>query len=290
MELTQLKSFVAVAREGHMTRAAKQLHVTQPALSAQISKLEDELGQRLFDRSSKGMSLTEAGETFLAHVESALKEIEEGQVALDELMGLERGSLAVGGGATATTYLLPELIAQFHAAHPRIQFFVREQASQGVIDAVLSSELDIGIVTMRAGTSLADPLAVHEWVEDELMLIVPPGHPLDGRERFDWHDLDGQPLVLFEAGSAIRNLIDGRLDEAGVDVEIVMELRSIESIKQMVAQGIGAAFVSQFALPDPESGLRARRRAIKRNLAVIHRTDRSISAATRAFLDLIELG
>ncbi len=289
MELTQLKSFVAVAHEGHMTRAAKQLHVTQPALSAQISKLEDELGQRLFDRSSKGMSLTEAGKTFLTHVEAALRKIEEGEVALDELMGLERGSLAVGGGATATTYLLPELIANFHTNYPRIQFFVREQASQGIVEAVLSSELDIGIVTMRAGASLPEALAVHEWVEDELVLIVPPEHPLSGQTHFDWSDLDGLHLVLFEAGSAIRNLIDGRLEDAGIDVDIVMELRSIESIKQMVAQGIGAAFVSQYALPDTRSALRAKDHPIKRVLAVIYRTDQSISAAARAFLDIIDI-
>jgi len=184
---------------------------------------------------------------------------------------------------------LPEIIAQFHTAHPRIQFFVPEQASQGVVEAVLSAELDIGIVTMRAGASLPEPLAVHEWVEDELVLIVPPEHALAGAAEFEWKDLHGQPLVLFEAGSAIRNLIDGCLEEAGVGVEIVMELRSIESIKQMVAQGIGAAFVSQFALPDPRSALRARTNAIKRSLAVVYRTDRSVSAATRAFLNLIEL-
>lgn len=289
MELTQLKSFAAVAHEGHMTRAAQRLHVTQPALSAQISKLEDELGQRLFDRTPKGMDLTEAGVTYLRYVEHALATLEEGERALHELMGLERGSLAVGGGATATTYLLPKLIARFHEAHPAIQFFVREQASQGVVEAVIASELDIGIVTTRTGARLPAQLEVHEWVEDELVLIVSKDHALAGQQTFRWSDLEGQPLVLFEAGSAIRNLIDSRLEEAGVNVDIVMELRSIESIKQMVAQGIGAAFVSRFALPDETSGLRASHNAIKRILAVVHRTDRSLSAAARAFLLLLDV-
>ncbi len=291
MELSHLHTFVAIARQGHMTRAAKALHLTQPALSAQLSKLEDELGQSLFDRTPKGMELTEAGEVFLQFVEPVLARLDEGKRALAELAGLKLGTLSIGGGATATNYLLPHLVARFHHAHPRIRFFVREQASQGVIEAVLGGELDIGVVTTVPTRGnrpvLPASLEVHKWVEDELMLIVPTSSPLHGKAQFTWKELANEPLVLFEAGSAVRTLIDSRLEGEGIHPEIVMELRSIEAIKQMVAEGIGAGFVSRYALASPKDGLRAAKGPIRRQLSVVWRTDRTLGSATKAFLDLM---
>jgi DNA-binding transcriptional LysR family regulator len=292
MEISQLRAFLMIAREGHMTRAASQLHLTQPAVSAQLAKLEEELGQRLFDRTPTGMVLTEAGVSFRTYVEEALARLEDGRVALDQLIGLQRGSLSVGGGATATTYLLPPILGRFHEENPGIRFFVREQSSQQSVVDVLSGELDLGIVTLpvKTPTETRTPsgkLEVEPWVEDELRLIVPPDHPLDAHKSFEWIDLDGQPLVLFEAGSAVRAIIDRRIDETQIGVDIVMELRAIESIKQMVAQGIGAGFVSQFALARPEKGLRCVEQPIRRRLAVIYRSDRTQSPATRAFLEMM---
>ena len=292
MEIQQLRTFLAIAREGHMTRAANQLHLSQPAVSAQLKKLEEELGQQLFDRTSKGMVLTKAGETFRGFVDEALARLEDGRVAVDELIGLQRGSLSVGGGATATTYLLPPILGRFHAANPGIRFFVREQSSQQSVRDVLVGDLDLGIVTLpvRApndGPGEVEKLEVEPWVDDELRLLVPPDHRLSRRDAFEWTDLDDQPLVLFEAGSAVRAIIDERIDDAGIGVDIVMELRAIESIKQMVAQGIGAGFVSQFALDGPDDGLRCVEEQIGRRLAVIYRRDRTQSPAARAFLEMM---
>lgn len=297
MDLNQLHTFLAVAREGHMTRAARQLHLTQPAVSAQISRLEDELGHPLFDRTPKGMVLTESGALFREYVEKSLAQLDNGRLALDQLAGLEKGSLTIGGGATATTYLLPPLLGRFHAANPGIRFFVREQSSQQSVEDVLSGELDLGIVTLpiklpSGVSSTSSKLEVEPWVEDELRLIVPPEHPAnqhagDAQPTFEWSDLAGQPLVLFEAGSAVRDIIDRRISAAQIDVDIVMELRSIESIKQMVAQGIGSGFVSQFALGAQQEGLRCVDNPISRELAVIYASERTQSAATQAFLAMM---
>lgn len=292
MDLNQLRAFLEIARQEHMTRAAKSLHLTQPAVSAQLARLEEELGQPLFDRTAKGMVLTEAGETFRGYVEESLRRLEDGRVALDELIGLQSGALAVGGGATATTYLLPPLLGRFHEEHPGIRFFVREQSSQESVADVLSGKLDLGIVTLpieggSGGSEDVRKLEVRRWTEDEMRLIVPPNHRLGDRQVFGWDDLDEQPLVLFEAGSAVRAILDERVEEAAIDVDIVMELRAIESIKQMVAQGIGAGFVSQFALSGEEEGLRCVDEPIRRQLAVIVRKGRTQSPAAKAFLAMM---
>jgi len=283
MEIGPLQSFLVIAEEGHMTRAAQRLHLTQPAVSAQLKRLEEELGQPLFHRTPKGLVLTQAGALFRGYVEDALMRLEDGAVALKRLAGLEQGTLSIGGGATATTYLLPALLGRFHERHPAIRIFVREQGSQSVVEAVLAGQLDLGVVTLPVDEP-GPRLAIAPWMEDELRLIVPPGHPLEGRSSFRWRDLAGSPLVLFEAHTSVRNLIDGRLAEAGTPVEIVMELRSIESIKEMVAQGIGAAFVSRYALRGDEAGLRCADGRLSRHLGIVHRADRALSAAADAFL------
>jgi len=292
MELAPLRSFLAVAREGHMTRAARHLHLSQPAVSAQIARLEEELGTSLFHRGPRGMELTAAGALFQRYVERAVVWLEDGRDAVDALQGLGRGTLSVGGGETATTYLLPPLLREFHEHYPGVRLYVREQGSTAVVDALLAGSLDLGVVTLPVDPAVADALAITPWVADDLRLVLPPEHPLHGQSTFAWSDLDGQPLVLFEGGTAVRRVIDAALDARGVSPEIVMELRSIESIKRMVDQGIGAAFVSRFALPAPDAGLVPAEGAgdLTRTLAVAWRADRAPPPAASALLSLMAPG
>ena len=287
MELTPLKTFLVVADLGHVTRAARALHLTQPAVSAQLAKLEEEVGERLFDRTPKGVVLTQAGVLFQQFVEDGLGRIDAGRRALKELAGLERGRLSIGGGATATTYLLPRVLGDFHASHPGVRLFVREQGSRGVLDAVESGELDVGVVTLP-DTALTS-VELRPWIDDELRLLVPRDGKLARRRTFQWKELDGMPFVGFEAGSAVRALIDDHLRAAGVAVDVVMELRSIESIKQMVAAGIGAAFVSRHALSRGEHALDARGGNPSRRLAIATRSDRTPSPAAATFLSLLQV-
>jgi DNA-binding transcriptional LysR family regulator len=276
-------SFLAIARAGHLTRAARTLHLTQPAVSAQLRGLEEDLGVRLFHRTAKGMVLTEAGEVYRRHVEQAALWLGDGRAALESLAELSTGELSIGAGATATTYLLPPLLRAYHGAHPGIRLHVREQGSAAVADSVRAGDLDLGVVTLPVAETQG--LRLTAWQRDVLRLIVPPGHRLDGRSRFSWRELDQEPLVLFEAGAAVRRLIESTLEDEGVQVQPVMELRSIESIKQMVAQGIGSAFVSQYALPEDVGLVPHKGRPPRRELAICVRADREPSAAARAFLE-----
>src|SRR3954468_16522852 len=131
-----------------MTRASRVLGVTQPALSAMLRKLEAEVGAELLHRTGRGVELTEAGRVFLVHAEDTVRRAEGAVRAVREVVGLERGSIRVGGGATATTYLLPRVVSAVRTAHPGLRFYVREAGSSAVAAAVLAGERDLGIVTM----------------------------------------------------------------------------------------------------------------------------------------------
>ncbi|MCC6428025.1 MAG: LysR family transcriptional regulator [Phycisphaerales bacterium] len=306
MELTPLKYFRAIAAAGHMTRAARSLGITQPALSAVVRKLEAEVGTELLHRTGRGVEPTDAGRVLLQHAEEAIRAAEGGVKAVRELMNLERGSIRVGGGATATTYLLPPVVSGVRKKYPGLRFFVREAGSAQVAAAVGSGELDLGIITLPVPSASADELLVTPLVMDELRLISPAGHPLRNRagwvERtyspgkrgtkvskpkalpgvFSWKELAGEPFVAFEAGTAVRGIIDDAARAAGVTLNVVMELRSIESIKRMVAAGIGVGLVSRFALGEGE-GLACGDRGLRRQLAIVRRRDRLPAAAISHF-------
>ncbi|MFM9957745.1 MAG: LysR family transcriptional regulator [Phycisphaerales bacterium] len=282
MELTPLRYFRAIAAHGHMTKAARALGVTQPTLSAMLKKLEAEVGADLLHRTGRGVELTEAGRVFLLHAEDAVRRADAGLAAVRQLIGLETGSIRVGGGATATTYLLPPVVSAVRRAHPGLRFYLREAGSNAVAAAVRSGELDMGIVTLPLAAVDAPDLIVIPLVEDEFRLIVPARHRLAGAASFRWKDLAGESVVAFEAGAAVREMIDSASAAAGVTLNVVMELRSIESIKQMVRAGIGVGFVSRFALDEGE-GLKCRDGRLARGLALVRRRDRLPSPAGAVF-------
>jgi DNA-binding transcriptional LysR family regulator len=288
VELTTLRQYIAIARARHMTKAARQLGITQPALSAMVRKLEAELGTELLARTGRGIDLTEAGRVFFTHAEDAVRRAEAAVTAVREVMGLERGSIRIGGGATATSYLLPRVVSAIRKAHPGLRFYVREAGSSAVAAAVSSGELDVGIVTLPLKGPETDHLLRIPLVEDELRLIRPPDRgpkpkrAAAPRGSFSWSDIADQPIVAFEAGTAVRELLDRAAGAAGVSLSVVMELRSIESIKQMVAAGIGVGFVSRFALRGGE-GLACRDGKLTRSLAIVRRRDRVPSPAVAEF-------
>lgn len=282
MELTTLRQFVAIGEEGHITRAAQRLGVSQPALSAMLKKLEGEVGAVLLDRTGRGVELTAAGRVFFEHAQAAVRRADRAVAAVRELEGLESGSIRVGGGATAVAHLLPRVVSAVRRAHPALRFYVREAGSRAVADAVLSGELDLGIVTMPLSGPGSEELLCVASVEDELLLIVPEGHALWEQSAYTWSSLRQDPVVLFEQGSAVRNIIDRASREAGVSLNVVMEVRSTETIERMVEAGIGPGLVSRFALGD-KRGLICSDGRLFRALAVVRRRDRVPSAASAVF-------
>ena len=286
MDLRSMQQMIAIAQHGHMTRAAEELGVTQPALSAALRKLEDELGTELFHRTGHGVEPTEAGKVFVEHAKITIRASEQTSEAVRSLVGLETGSIRVGAGATATGYLLPGAIQAVRSKHPGLRFSIREAGSSAVAQGVLSGELDLGVVTLPIEHPRADELMIVKEIRDELMLIVPEGHALYGRKTFRWEQLAGEAVIAFEAGSAVRKIIDQSAANHGVSLEVVMELRSIEAIVQMVRANIGVGFVSKYGLPDGV-GLKCKDGGLTRELGVVRAFDRLPSRASAVFEEML---
>jgi DNA-binding transcriptional LysR family regulator len=222
--LDRLHYFVLVAEHQSFTHAARRAHVSQPALTAGIAKLEMELGARLLDRGPGGASLRAEGRALLPRARAALAAVEDGRRAVREVAGLEAGEVRIGGGATACSYFLPPVLAAFRAAHPSVRLTLREMTSAAVLDDLLAGALDIGVVTTDRG---------EPWVQDELVLVRAPGI-----------DPKAAPFITFPPGGTTREYLDRYFP----GVVIAMEIASIPSIVAHACEGVGMALVSRHAV------------------------------------------
>jgi DNA-binding transcriptional LysR family regulator len=285
MDLQLLRSFLEVVDRGSISAAARHLLLTQPALSRRLQQLERELGAPLLERSRKGVVPTAEGRLVREEGGAILERWERMREDVGALSKLEGGTVRVGGGATAVSFLLPPAIADFQRSHPGVLFQVKEAGSRDVEIDVASEHLDLGIVTLpvRAREFEITPLP-----HDRIVLVAAADHPLAHLSRIPVRALEGQDLVGFESPSAIRALIDGALREAGVRMHVVMELRSIPAILQMVATTRCLAFVSHLGVrpgDDEVKVLAVTGLRIDRRLAVIRKHDRPLSSPAAAFAD-----
>lgn len=276
--LRELEQFVAVATAGTFTAAARRVHLSQPALTAAIQRLEHEVGAPLFDRGRHGAALTAAGRALLPRAQAALAAFADGKRAVAELTGLVAGEVRIGGGATACTYLLPPILARFRRARPGIRLVVREGNTDELEQGVDDGSLDLAIITVdrrRPGRGPLDRLGRH--ADDELIVVAAP-------------DVEARtlPWITFAPGSPTRALLLERLPDATV----VMELGSIAAVKANVRAGIGMALVSRLAVAsDLLRGnlveVPFRWAPVRRKLAVRHRGERHLAPAAAALLALL---
>ena len=282
MDLILIRSFLAVAETGAITEAAERIGVTQPALSRRIQQLEDQLGVQLLERGRKGAQLTEIGRLVQIEAQGIVARYEQMREIVSSHQRLEGGTVRIGGGATAVSFILPEAIAAFQAKHPRVRFQLREAGSSEIADDVVAGRLELGVVTLPVRDR---ELEVTALATDRIVLVARRDHPLAHAQRVRIQQLADQAFVAFEAGSALRQIIDGKLREAGVEVKVVMELRSIAAILRMVSTTGNLAFVSQLGMEQQSDvlALRVQGLRIERRLAVIARRGVSLSPAAHAF-------
>jgi len=282
MDLTLIRSLLAVADTGTITGAAERLSVTQPALSRRIHQLEEHLGVTLLTRGRKGAVLTPIGEMVLPEARILAERYDNLRAEVAAYTRLEGGTVRIGGGATAVSFVLPDAIAAYQLDHPSVRFEVKEAGSREITDNVIDGRLELGVVTLPVTRR---EIEEQPLLEDQIVLICGTNHPLASARGIDITRLAGLGLVGFEAGSAIRQLIDNALWAAGVEMNVVMELRSIPAIVRMVMTTGNLAFVSHLGVAS-ETGVRAlevRGLNIRRELAVIIRHGAALSPAAASF-------
>lgn len=290
MTLRQLEVFLAIARARSYRQAAEALHTSQPALSQHVRELEGELGARLFDRLSRGVALTEAGRLLEERAKRVFATLTDVREVLGELQGLQRGSLLVGASTTPGIYVLPAVIGEFRRRHPGIELRLQIANSRVIEEAVRAHEFDLGVVGGHGLAPGEECLAA--GLADELVLIVSPRHRWARRREIAPADLEGQPLLVREEGSATRRVTERALEQAGARWRTSMELDHTEAIKQAVMAGLGVAFVSVHAVRGELASrrlaaVRLRGNRIQRHFHVIHSEARTLSVGARALVAML---
>ena len=285
MELHQLRYFLAVARTKNFSRAAEQCHVAQPSLSQQIMKLEDELGERLFERTKREVSLTPAGDLLRVHAERVLQEVELARDGVREFRGLVRGRVALGVLPTVAPYFLPQRLRAFSSRFPAVEVVVHEDTTDQLAAAVLAKEVDLALVSLpveRVG------LAAEEFFDEKLLVALPAGHALAKRPRLTLDDLEREAFILMKEGHCLSGQALQFCRINGFAPQISFRSAQIETVLAFVAKGWGVSVVPEMACTRPMRGVRFRTLAgMTRSIGIIHRKARPLSHASRALVDFL---
>jgi DNA-binding transcriptional LysR family regulator len=245
MDFRQLEMFGAVAEEGTFTRAAERLHVSQSAISRQVKLLEEELGGSLLHRGPKRVALTQPGELLLKMVHRIQRDMMEVVAQISDTHTLHRGSLSVAGGMTVCLYILPRLLKKFRSLYPHVDLRVASGASENIQRQLRNAELDLALLTLPI---LARDLEVIPVLKEEMVVVTAPGHPLSRERMVEPKSLGRYPLILYEAGSNSRKVLDQFFLEEEVPVEVAMETENVEIIKAMVGNGLGVSIIPYAAV------------------------------------------
>jgi DNA-binding transcriptional LysR family regulator len=285
MELRQLEYLVAVADEASFTRAAERVHVAQPGVSAQVRRLEAELGQPLLDRSGRTVRPTGAGAAVLPYARAALAAVAAARLAVDELAGLVRGHVAVGmitGGVAA----VPEMLAGFHRRHPGVQMTLTEDGSDALLAAIRAGELDLALV----GAATAPPAGVATQVvlDDALVAAVALEHPLRSRATITLRALAGEALVCLPRGTGLRSALDRACAAAGLRPHVAFEASDPVMLADLAARGLGVAILPRSLAEYRAADLHALeiiRPALRSRLELAWRADGPSGPAGRALVE-----
>jgi DNA-binding transcriptional LysR family regulator len=285
MDINQLEVLVTVAQEQSFSRAAKALHRTQPAVSQAIRRLELELGEPLFDRSSKDGTLTAAGRVLHEFAQQMLNLRQGAHTAIKELKDLHRGKLLLSANEYTVMYLLP-VLPVFRARHPHIKVEVKRGLASRIPSEILGREFEIGFVSYKPSDSSIASVPV---MTDELALIVPPDHPLANKEVVSVKQLGAESFIAHNVSSPYREKVVSTFAKYKTPLNISMEMPTLEAIKRLVEQGMGVALVprltAQIEIARKQLvALTVREMRLERGINLIYRKGATLSHAARAFL------
>jgi len=289
LELSQLEVFLAVARERRFSRAADKLFRTQSAVSQTIRKLEEELGEALFDRSSREGVLTDAGKVLYEYAEKLINLRGEAAESLSELRELQKGKLVIAANEFTVLYLLP-VLAEFRRLHPMIKITVERALSSHIPDEVLQYNVEFGVLSYEPQeTSLASIVVFL----DELVFVVPPKHPLASASQISIRQLGAESFVAHIVSSPYREKVIQLFKNHKTPLHMDLELPTLQAIKRFVAMGNGVAFVPEISVETEIARgelvrIAVKELQLKRKLRLIYRKDANLSHAARAFIKVAE--
>ena len=285
MDISQLEVFLSVAREKSFSRAAEALHRTQPAVSQAVRRLEGELGEPLFDRSSKDGTLTAAGKVLFDFAQQMMNLRHHAHTAIRELRDLHRGKLTLSANEYTVMGLLP-LIPIFRARHPHIKIEVKRSLASRIPSEILERDAEIGVVTFKPSEASIRSIPV---TTDELALVVAPDHPLAGRKIISVKELGAETFIAHNVRSPYRERVVKTFEKHRTPLNISMEMPTLEAIKRMVEDRMGVALVPRLtAQTEIERGLlvglTVKEMRLERKLHLIYRRGATLSHAAKAFL------
>jgi len=289
MELSQLEVFLTVARERRFSRAAEKLFRTQSAVSQTIRKLEDELGEPLFDRSSREGVLTDAGQTLKEYAEKLVNLRADAQEALVELRQLQKGKLASAANEFTALYLLP-VLTEFRRLHPMIKVTVQRSLGSHIPDDLLRHTVEMGVLTYDPQDPRLRSIVVYQ---DELTFVVPPTHPLASGKQISIRQLGAEVFVAHIVNSPYREKVIEAFRRYKTPLHMDVELPTLQAITRFVSMGNGVALVPEISVQSELARgelvrIPVRELSFHRKLRLIYRKEASLSHAGRAFLQVAE--
>jgi DNA-binding transcriptional LysR family regulator len=287
--LRQLRAFLAVYQMRQLSAAAQKLFVTQSAVSMLIRQLEEGLGTRLFDRTTRSLKPTAAAEEMLSTVERVLRDVDSLSADFRELSTLERGRVTLAITPTLAALLLPDAMRVFAEQHPKVRVLVNDCAPDQFISRILGEHVDFGIGTPeRPGAEVE----TQRLMRDHLALVCRSDHPLANARVVRWSDLGRHPVITVRPGYGVRPLIDGTAADAGVVLDVVNEVSFLSTALWMTASGMGPSIMpSAFARAanDPSLVIKVLSAPrVARDISVVTKRGHSLSAAARSFIDVLK--
>ncbi len=288
MDLDQLHTFLEIVRLKSFSKAAQTCYRTQPAISAQVRQLEQELNTQLFERFGSRISLTTAGRIFCQYAEQILDARRRAQDAINELEHTPRGELVIAANEATCIYVLPAVFSEYRKQFPNVQLLVERSYGSRIVEALMDNVADFGITQMPVQERKVQAVKIHS---DEIKLVVPEGHPLAEKQTVTATELVGSPLLLPKYGST-RARLNEWLELVEDDLQISMELDSTEMVKRFVEAGLGISFLAvsncQIELAAGRLvGLSLSPEPMIRRLGLVYRKDKALSKAALGFIEVV---
>lgn len=285
LNLHQLATFQAVAKHRSYVRAAEELHFSQPAVSAQIRHLEDSLGVKLFDQIGRKTHLTQAGEELYLYSQKIFSVIDETMEVMEALRSPYYGRLSVGADTTVGSYVIPGLLGKFRQIYPQVEILLQVLNRASLIEAIFNNRVELAVMGSVPDDA---PVEIEPFAFNPLVLVAAPTHRLAGLKNVPIEELGREHFLLREQGSGTRAALEKALEDAGLPLQVSMQVGNNSAIKQGVVAGLGIALISRVAI---DMELETNRLVILdvegfpiiRQWRLVHVKDKYLSATARAF-------